>query len=159
MFIADYASDRGASDGSAALLIGLIGGTSVVGRLVLGGIADRVGAIGLYVGSFATMALAHLIWLTAGERYPQLVLYTVVLGLGYGGFIALSPAVVAERMGLDGLGGVLGTLYTSAAVGSLCGPPIAGVLIDGLGYGWAIGFAAAMAALGTSFLIPLLRPS
>ncbi|MCP3939280.1 MAG: MFS transporter [Actinomycetia bacterium] len=157
VFIADYASDRGASDGSAALLIGLIGGASVVGRLAVGGFADRFGPTGLYVGSFIAMAFGHTIWLTAGDRYSQLVVYALVLGTGYGGFIALSPAVVAQRMGLEGLGGVLGTLYTAAAVGSLFGPPIAGQLIDSLGYSWAIGFAAAMAAFGAVFLIPFVR--
>ena len=45
------------------------------------------------------------------------------IGLGLIGFAT----------GLTGLGGVLGTLYTSAAVGSLGGPPLAGVLIDGPG--------------------------
>lgn len=48
VFITGYAEDRGASSLAAALLVGLIGGASVVGRLAIGGIADRVGAARLF---------------------------------------------------------------------------------------------------------------
>jgi MFS family permease len=86
------------------------------------------------------------------------VIYTVVLGLSYGGFIALSPVVTAERFGLVGLGGVLGTLYTSAGIGTLAGPPIAGVLRDEFGYRWAIGFAVTMTSVAVAILMAF-RPS
>lgn len=148
VFLASYAEDRGADPVAAAALIGVIGGASVIGRLGLGSLADRVGPTRLFRYSFLTMAASHLIWLVAGDRYGMLVLYAVVLGIGYGGFIAISPAVVALRFGLEGLGGVLGTLYTSAAIGSLAGPPLAGVLIDNAGYRSAIFGAAAMSFLG-----------
>ena len=148
VFLASYAEDRGAEPVAAATLVGVIGGSSVVGRLGLGSLADRVGPIRLYRHSFMTMAVSHLIWFVAGGRFAVLVLYAIVLGIGYGGFIAISPAVVALRFGLEGIGGVLGTLYTSAAIGSLAGPPLAGVLIDNAGYRAAILGAAIMSAIG-----------
>ncbi len=153
VFLADYAEQRGSSGVTAAVLVGLIGGASVVGRLALGGLADRLGAYRLFVGSVVTMAVSHLVWLTAGDRYEQMAVYAVVLGLGYGGFIALSPAVVAERFGIDGLGGILGTLYTSAAVGSLVGPPVAGMIIDWRGHSTAIIGAAGVTALSVVVLV------
>lgn len=155
VFLATFAEDRGIGSVAAAALVGVIGGSSVVGRLGLGALADRVGVTRLYRISFLTMALSHLVWfladlidLSSGSRYAVLVVYAVVLGIGYGGFIAISPAVVATRFGLDGMGGVLGTLYTSAAVGSLGGPPLAGLLIDGFSFGAAIAGAAIMSLLG-----------
>ncbi len=157
VFLADYAEGEGISSVPAATLVGVIGGASVVGRLGLGSLADRLDLDRLYIGSFAVMAGSHFVWLGAGDRYWQLVLYATVLGLGYGGFIALSPAVAAARFGLTGLGGVLGTLYTSAAVGSLGGPPVAGVLIDGPGYSTAITFAGLMTVGATIVLVPLAR--
>ncbi len=144
VFLVDYAKERDIGEIAAAALVGLIGGFSVIGRLGLGALADRVGIVRLFRISFAVMACSHVLWLLAGDRYPVLVLYTIVLGVGYGGFIALGPAVLAERFGLDGLGGVIGTLYTSAAVGSLFGPPIAGVLIDAFSYPVAISFGLFM---------------
>ena len=130
VFLTSYAEDNGISSGMAAALIGFIGGASIMGRLALGAIAPRVGLIRLYQSCFAVMGLAFVIWLAAGDRVELLVLFTIVLGVAYGGFIALSPAVAAEEFGLAGLGGVLGALYTSAGVGGLIGPPLAGVLID-----------------------------
>ncbi len=158
VFIASYAEERGTSEVWAAVLISLIGGASVVGRLGLGALADRVGAMRLFRGSFVVMAASHLIWMGAGDRYWQLVVYAIVLGLGYGGFIALSPVVTAERFGLVGLGGVLGTLYTSAGIGTLFGPPIAGLLRDEFGYTTAVGFAAVMTTLSVGILMAF-RPN
>jgi predicted MFS family arabinose efflux permease len=155
VFIASYAEARGVGEVAAATLVGLIGGASIVGRLGLGTLAVRFGATRLFRFSFLVMGLSHLIWLVAGDTYPLLVAYTVVLGFGYGGFIAISPAVVADRFGLEGMGGVLGTLYTSAAVGSLLGPPLAGLLFDHLGAGAAIGAAAAVSLAGWSVLLAL----
>lgn len=159
VFVATYAEERGTSQVWAAVLISLIGGTSVVGRLGLGALADRIGAMRLFRLSFTVMMFSHVIWLTGGDRYWQLVVYAVVLGIGYGGFIALSPVVTAERFGLIGLGGVLGTLYMSAGVGTLFGPPIAGVLRDEFGYSWAIGFAAATTGVAVVILTGFRPPN
>ena len=74
--------------------------------------------------------------------------FSVIFGAAYGGFIALSPAVAAELFGLKGLGGVLGTWYTGAAFGALCGPFVAGSLIDAVDYWAAIVLAAAGALVG-----------
>ncbi len=163
VFIAAFAEDRGVGDVAAASLVGIIGGASVVGRLGLGGLADRVGAVRLFKASFVIVTLSHVIWLLAGGGYGILVLYTVVLGVGYGGFIALSPAVAALRFGLEGLGGLLGTMYTAAAIGSLAGPPLAGALIDNWGYRTAISFAVAVSAVAvlilSAFRLPEVGPA
>ena len=37
--------------------------------------------------------VAFLLWLVAGGSYPLLVLFAVSLGVGYGGFVVLSPEV------------------------------------------------------------------
>ena len=155
VFIASYAEERGTSAFWASALIGILGGSSVLGRLGLGVIADRLGAVRLFRMAVVTIAVSHLIWLTAGDRYWQLLVYVIVFGAGYGGFIALSPVIVAERFGLGSLGGVLGTLYTSAAFGVLAGPPVAGVFRDQFGYSTAISFAAAATFVAVLILMPL----
>lgn len=157
VFIATYAEDRGIGEVRAATLVGLIGGASVIGRLGLGALADRVGSYRLFVASFILMMMSHSLWLIADGHYWFLVIYTVVLGIGYGGFIVLGPAVAADLFGLDGLGGVLGTLYTSAGGGSLLGPPIAGLLFDSFGSSAAIMFAMAMGLCSTVAIAQLGR--
>lgn len=156
VFLASYAEERGVSSGLAATLVGLIGGASIVGRLGLGALAGTVGLLRLYQACFATMGASFVIWLAAGSSYAALVVFTIVLGVAYGGFIALSPAVAAHLFGTVGLGGVLGAVYTAAGLGGLIGPPLAGALIDATdGYTLAISAAVAMTVGAFAVLLPL----
>lgn len=157
VFIKSYATDRGIDDGPAAALVGIIGASSVVGRLALGGLGARLGATRLTQLSFAVLTGSFLIWLVAGDRYGVLVVFAVVMGVSYGGFIALTPAVAAGLVGTVGLGAVLGALYTAAAVGGLVGPPIIGVLIDGVSY--AAGIVATMIISGLATVVLFALPA
>jgi MFS family permease len=153
VYLPPFAAELGASSVAAAALVGVIGMASVAGRLVIGALADRFGGVRTYQACFALMAGSFALWLVAGS-YPTLVAFAVLLGLGYGGFIALNPAVIAAVFGLRGLGGVIGLSYTSAALGALVGAPAAGTLIDATGtYTWAVG--AAMAAMTAALAILL----
>jgi len=157
VFIKSYATELGVEPGRAALLVGLIGAASIVGRLGLGALGARLGAIRLLQGSFVTMAGSCLIWMASDGHYGLLVLYTVVMGIGYGGFIALSPAVVAELFGTDGMATILGATYTAAGIGGLIGPPVAGAIIDRSGFGAGIGFALVMTLVAAGTLLALPR--
>lgn len=157
VFLPTFATTVGASPVAGAALIGVIGVTSVLGRLAIGALADRLGRIRTYQGCYALLALSYPIWFVAGS-YPTLVAFAVVLGIGYGGWIALQPAVIAEAFGLRGLGGVVGLIYTAGGIGALVGPPVAGALIDASGgYGVAIGLSGSFAAAAFLALLPLGR--
>jgi MFS family permease len=159
VFLPTFAVEQGASPVTGAALVGVIGIASVVGRLVLGAVADRLGRVGVFQACFAVVAGSYGIWLLAGS-YPALVAFAVVLGVGYGGFIALSPAVVAQLFGVQGLGGLIGILYTSAGLGALLGPPAAGWLIDATSsYTWAIAASLAVSVGAFLVLLPLGRVS
>ena len=62
VFMADYVDVTGV-DGSAALLLGLIGMSSIVGRLGFGAVAGRLGLDRLYQGSFLVLSLSFVLWL------------------------------------------------------------------------------------------------
>jgi predicted MFS family arabinose efflux permease len=155
VFLPDYVDTEQIS-GSAGWLIGLIGIASVAGRLGLGALAVRLPVTRLYRYSFMVMSLSFLLWLGAGQSYGTLLTFTVVLGVAYGGFIALSPAVAAEHFGANGLGAILGAWYTAAGIGGLVGPPIMGRVIDGSGYQTALTTALVVGVLasGLLWLIP-----
>ncbi len=155
VYLPAFAHDHGASEVAAAALVGVIGGASVAGRLGLGALADRAGVIFLLKSCYLVLALSFAIWL-AGSSYTILVVFALVLGAGYGGFVALSPAVLAELFGVGRLGTVMGILYTSGGVGSLLGPPLAGMIIDWTGsYRWAIVYSLLGAFASYAVLIPL----
>jgi len=160
VYLGDYVATR-SIDGSGGTLIALIGISSVLGRLGLGALAARTSAIRLYQGSFVVLGGSFTIWLVAGASYWMLVLFTIVLGVAYGGFIALSPAVTAELFGVQGLGATLGALYTSAGFGGLIGPPLVGWIIDRSGYtaGITVAFVAGLIGAACLFLPPVERHS
>jgi MFS family permease len=59
-----------------------------------------------------------------------LIAFAAVLGLFYGGWVAVLPSVVMDRFGGRNVSAVIGVLYTSVAFGTLIGPTVAGFLFD-----------------------------
>lgn len=158
VFIASYAKDEGIAAGPAAALVGFIGAASVVGRLGLGALGARWGSMRLMQISFVVLSVSFLLWLAAGDHYWMLVVFTIVMGVGYGGFIALAPAVCATLFGTVSLGGIIGALYTAAGVGGLLGPPLAGAVIDGVSYGAAIVMAMVLSGAASAVLMTVPMP-
>ena len=133
-----YAQRVGVDPVQAATLVGAIGAASIAGRLLLGAVAARTGPLRAFQGCYLAMAASFVLW-GVGDGYGVLLAFALVLGGGYGGFVALGPAVVADRFGTARLGGLLGALYTSVGIGSAFGAPLAGAAVDASGsYGPAI---------------------
>jgi MFS family permease len=158
VFLASYARVQGIDEVAAASLVGIIGGASIAGRLVFGALGDKISRIRLFQATFIIVSISYLIWLLAANSFTLLVVYAVLLGVGYGGFIVLSPTVAAEIFGLSGLGTILGTMYTAAGFGGLLGPTVTGYMIDKTGsYYAAIVAAMVMALIAFIFLVPVGR--
>ena len=157
VYLPSFAHDHGASEFASAALVGIIGGASVAGRMGLGSLADRAGVVRLYQASFLVLALSYGLWLAAAT-YPAMVVFAIVMGAGYGGYVALSPAVIAHLFGTNRMGTMLGALYTSGGFGAMVGPPLAGLIIDRTGsYRVAIAAALTVALISFALLIPLGR--
>ena len=158
--VAAYAGTQGASPVRAAALIGLIGLGSAFGRILLGLAADRLGTLAMYKLTTAVMALSFTAWLLL-PGYWGLVVFALVMGVGYGGWVALAASVLAELYGPAGLGGSVGALYTCAGVGGVLGAGLGGILVDVSG-GYTLPVAASLllglVALGVLFALPSGRP-
>ncbi len=155
IFLVTYAKQNGISGQAGAWLISILGVGSVLGRLGIGPIASRHGVMPLVVASFAVQPVAYVIWLVAGSSYLLLAVFAALLGVGYGGYVALSPTAAAEIYGLQGLGRVLGVLYTSAGIGALFGPETLGLIIERAGFDTAIVLSIGLSGLATSIALPL----
>lgn len=157
VFLPAYAADIGASRVAGAALVGYIGASSVVGRLGLGAIAPRFGLVAMYQVAYAALMLSFAFWLTA-HAYPSLVMFSLVMGVGYGGIAAMAPAVTASIFGIEGLGELLGILFTGFGVACLVGPTLSGVLVDHFhDYKWPVFVAAGASVLALILVIPLRR--
>jgi MFS family permease len=154
--VGQYAKERGIDAVQAAVLVGVLGGASVLSRVGFGSLVRRYGSFRLYRACYAIHAVSFVVWLVAGGSYVALLLFVLVLGVGYGGFVALGPIVIADRMGVVGLGSILGLLYTGPGLGGLIGPPAAGWLIDRTdGYRWAIVACLASCIVSVALLFGL----
>lgn len=156
-FLKNYALGYDVPSSSAALLVGLVGASSVVGRLGIGSLGSRFDPVFLLRGSFLLMTASYFLWLVSGGHFAMLVIFALVMGVGYGGYIALMPAVAATIFGTKGLGQTLGFLYTSAGIGGLIGPTLIGAIIDGTSYEIALGVTILITAGAAACLFVIGR--
>lgn len=155
--LAPYAQDFGIGRGTAVVIASLIGIGSIIGRLGMGGLADRFGRrtslVTMYVGMTAMLG-----WWLASQTAWQLALFALLFGACYGGFVALVPAVTIDYFGPRNAGAIIGALYTSVAPGALLGPPLAGYAFDAFkSYTWPLIGAVICMALAT--LLMALAPN
>ena len=153
MHLVPYALDRGLSETFSVSLIGLIGVGSVVGRFVMGGIADRIGRrLGLGL-TFVGMGAMLLLWLAANGPV-LLIAFALLFGTFYGGYVALIPALTADYFSGRNVSGIIGFLYTGAGIGAL-----AGLAFD-LSGSYALPIAAGAAAnlIAIACIAPIAEP-
>lgn len=127
--LAPYAVDHGVPASAAVWLLGAIGIGSTIGRFFLGGIADRMGRESFLIAMYIGMAASLPTWILGGSL-GQLILFALIFGLFYGGWVAILPAVVADLFGARHAGRIIGVLYSSVALGTLVGPGAAGFIYD-----------------------------
>ena len=123
------ARDLGVADASAVGLVGLIGIGSLVGRFVIGALADRVGRPLTLALAQGSLGLSYLLW-GAADGYGAMAVFALWVGLSYGGIVSLMPALCMDLFGARAVSAIIGTLYTGAAFGNLLGPWVAGAVFD-----------------------------
>ncbi|APW36477.1 MFS transporter [Rhodoferax koreense] len=127
--ISPQARALGVAPAQSPVLIGLIGVGNVLGRLLLGGLGDRLGPRRLLFWLTVALALSSLLWFCAAGFWG-LALFALLFGAANGGCIALYPAVAAGWFGTRHLGAVLGALYVGVGIAALLGASAAGWLLD-----------------------------
>lgn len=153
-----YAEDHGLSHGTAVGIFGLVGIGSTLGRFLLGGVADRLGRRRSLVAVFVAMTLLQLWWLTATAAW-ELGIFAFAFGACYGGFVAVYPAITVDYFGGRNASGIIGILYTGAALGTFLGPKLAGDAFDMLGsYAVPIAAGAAFALIAAVFVLLAPEP-
>ncbi|WP_297721698.1 MFS transporter [Limnohabitans sp. Rim8] len=127
------ARDLGLDDSLAVGLVGLIGVGSLVGRFAIGMLADRIGRAPTLVWMQVSMGASYAMWYAAPGPVAMMV-FALWFGLSYGSIVSLLPAICMDYFGAKSVAGVVGTLYSGAAVGNLLGPVLAGAVFDATGH-------------------------
>jgi MFS family permease len=159
VYLPALAQSEGVQRVAAAALVGYVGGASVVSRIGLDLLAEKIGLMKVFQLSFAIICGACAAWMYL-HGHTGLAEFAVLLGIGYGGVAALTPAVAAHMFGLEDFGELLGLLLTAFGLASVLGPPFAGYLVDRSGnYRDIVWYALATAVLGLVSIIALSRRS
>jgi len=154
--IVPYARDAGLGEGFGVLLIALLGVGSTVGRFLFASLTTWLGRRRSFAMMYVGAGLMLILWSQSTSR-PALIVFALVFGAFYGGFVAIAPSLAADYFGSRSLGAVIGTLYSGVGIGALFGSPVAGFAYDFFGsYGGAILAGAALCFV--SFAITMLAP-
>jgi MFS family permease len=149
-------TDRGLTAGNAALCAAILGGSSLLGRIVVGWLLDRF--FGPRVAFVINLITALGIFLLArANSFPSGCIAAVLIGIGAGGEAATTPYLLTRYFGLRAFSTLYGLTWTFYAAAGAIGPVILGRAFDATGsytsllvlLAGALGLAAA-----TNLLLP-----
>lgn len=154
--LAPYARDVGLGEGFGVLLIVLLGLGSTVGRFLFASITGWIGRRLSFAMMYIGAAVMLVMW-SQSSSAPALVVFALLFGAFYGGFVAIAPSLAADYFGGRALGSIIGALYSGVGFGALLGSPVAGYAFDFFGsYTGAILAGAVLCLI--SFAITLMMP-
>jgi len=145
--IIPHTTDLAISAANAANILAIIGAMSVISRVVMGAVGDRISNKPAAITCFVLM-LASLIWLLFAQELWMFYLFATIFGFAYGGYQPLISLLVADSFGLSSLGVILGALTGPIMAGAAVGPALAGKIFDVTGsYHLAFSLCAALSVV------------
>ncbi|MCX7817839.1 MAG: OFA family MFS transporter [Kiritimatiellae bacterium] len=122
------AEDFKAIGTAGAMAVSILAVFNSLGRILWGKISDVIGRRPSLVAMFFICAggMLALDWM---RSYPLYLLGVCVIGLCFGGFLAMYPAVTADFFGTKHIGVNYGWMFSAYGVGGLAGPWLAARLM------------------------------
>jgi len=127
--IATYARDLGLPQNLAAHTMAVIGACSMAGRVLLGGLGDRVGRKTVAAICFGVQGLA-IFYLTGVNSSIGFYLFAVLSGLSHGGMITQFTPMLADFYGRSHLGFINGVFMAITGLGWALGSWYGGYVFD-----------------------------
>ncbi|HUK08520.1 MAG TPA: OFA family MFS transporter [Stellaceae bacterium] len=156
--IVKYSNSFGFTAAAATAAAGGISIANGIGRVVLGGLSERIGRETAMIWSYVLTGVFLLLTIVAGEIHNEtLFVLTAILAIFFWGpLFSLFPATIGQYYGAAAAGSNYGVLYAIAkGSGGVYGGVLSAVLIGQQGFSFAMGVAAAMAICAGLLIIPL----
>ncbi|KAJ1843441.1 hypothetical protein LPJ57_009745 [Coemansia sp. RSA 486] len=112
----------------------LMNGLSVLGRLVVGFMADTIGPLNLLIVNTVLAVISLLVLWVPFESVGTLFAVDILFGFSIGGIVSVIPVVAAEVFGLARLPSIIGLLFIGYFIGGLLGVPPMSALLDNVGH-------------------------
>ncbi len=155
--IVPHATDLGLPLASAAGVLSTIGGVSIIGRIVMGAMIDRIAGKRSLIICFVVL-LCGLLWLQVAKETWMLYLFAAIYGLAHGGFFTVVSPTLAELFGMGSHGVLFGSVLFCGTIGGAFGPLLAGRIFDVVGSYQIVFLLLTGLALAGLLLITMLRP-
>jgi MFS family permease len=156
-----HATGLGISPGISASVLSIVGVGSLAGRVMGGGVSDRIGNKPTIIAAFILMGAGFMLLWVARQLW-MLYLFAIIFGLAYGEILCMMALLPAELFGLRSQGGILGIIIFASTLGGGIGPIVAGRIFDVTGsyqIVFMICIAAALVGLVTAMCIrPVYQP-
>ncbi|GAI10456.1 unnamed protein product [marine sediment metagenome] len=151
-----HVTDIGFSAGEAAAVLSLVGGLSVVGRVLMGTVSDRIGRKPTAI-ICALLQAGAMVWLTWSQDLWMLYLFALFYGLAYGGIGPSIAALIGDTFGLRSMGAILGALDIGFGVGGALGSAIGGLIFDATNSYFMAFLLGAVVMFISALLIAVIR--
>lgn len=124
-----HTTDLGFSAASAAGILGVVGGAGFIGRIIFGGIGDKIGNRRVSIVVFIVIG-GSLLWLLGANEIWMLYFFSAIFGFVYIAISISQSAMVAALFGLKSHGLILGATTVGYCIGAAVGPFTAGYIFD-----------------------------
>ncbi len=128
------------TQGQAANIMSLVLGASIIGRLLMGWLADRYAKKYVMVLIYSLVTLSILLLYNTSSP-AAIYVFAFIFGIGLGGDYMIIPLMAAELFGIKVMGRVMGLVLTVDGLSEAFGPVLAGALRDKTG-SYSMGFMA-----------------
>jgi MFS family permease len=156
--VVSYAVDMGNSLMDAAIILTLIGGTTIPGRLLVGRVSDTIGRKAPAIAC-AVLQVGALLWLMWAQELWKLYVFAIAFGFLWGGLGVLTTALIGDVFGMRSIGAIMGMMSAGWALGAASGPAIGGYIFDVSGTYFMAFAAGAVAILLAALLVALVTIS
>ncbi|KAM9854301.1 monocarboxylate transporter 13 [Aulostomus maculatus] len=159
LFLVPYARSRGMEEYQAAALMSISAVLDLFGRVFFGWVANlRLVETVQQLTATVILLGAVLLLFPLASSFLEVAAFSAAYGLVYGATVAIHITVLAEIVGVHGLGSALGFFMVIRSSGGLLGPPIAGFFIDKMSdYGTSFIMAGVALIVSALFLLLLLQ--
>ena len=139
----------------AANVMSIVLGASIIGRLLMGWLADKIQKKYVMILIYSLVALSIPILFIA-DTIEIMYVFAFFFGMALGGDYMIIPLMAAELFGVKVLGRVMGIIISVDGLGEAFGPMLAAYIRDRSG-SYLYGFSALiiLAAIGTLAIILL----
>ncbi len=151
------AINSGMASTTAASILSTSGGLLILGRVILGNLADKIGNKPIFILGFILSTIAMLS-ISVSQAHWMFFLLAVLIGFSQGGLGTSQSPIVASLFGLKNHGLIFGCVGFGFTIGAALGPYFTGLIFDTTGSYHIAFLVCAGTSIAAIFFALLIKP-